>query len=534
VPYGSEDFSFRNFRKNAFEDALFKCEDERYELDMTIECALFTLKMLETAESKMKSLPIDQQKTFQLDEKFMASLRLRSIQSIYSEHASKIVETLKINPARALPVVIARIKSKVDAWKNISKPESDRTWDETIEKNFYKSLDHRSFYFKQNEKKMMNPKSFLMEAKSRSLNLAEKKSQLRKYLEDKTIDQDYDIIGGSRNQVFFNSFAGLSGAVYHKLPEDFADDILLEFKELDKPDHALTFNNGIEYATLPQFRLLLNYQPVLNDALRILLYAAEKSNLSGKEKINQWIKVLFQDFLELNLPADIVNHKVEEFFESIPEEESQIIPNRYEDIEMTKKIISKWIDPENSQEIEKDNNSVSDLGHDPISLKKDQSFAAFIPLMKKHDVMYCPSTVYCFLRFFFVMYERLLKVKMVLNQEAKENPPIEIGEYHFTDQAQVEYLGFLKSVCLVLKNTYDSAKFEDKCRMLLGNDAYVLFTFDKLAVYTAKALHTLAHDDVATKSLPFFQRFSRNKLNEEVYMADFLRSVPSHQLFRLH
>eukprot|EP00358_Blepharisma_japonicum_P007001 CAMPEP_0202942560 /NCGR_PEP_ID=MMETSP1395-20130829/2772_1 /ASSEMBLY_ACC=CAM_ASM_000871 /TAXON_ID=5961 /ORGANISM="Blepharisma japonicum, Strain Stock R1072" /LENGTH=189 /DNA_ID=CAMNT_0049638965 /DNA_START=1403 /DNA_END=1969 /DNA_ORIENTATION=- len=189
---------------------------------------------------------------------------------------------------------------------------------------------------------MMNPKSFLMEAKSRSLNLAEKKSQLRKYLEDKTIDQDYDIIGGSRNQVFFNSFAGLSGAVYHKLPEDFADDILLEFKELDKPDHALTFNNGIEYATLPQFRLLLNYQPVLNDALRILLYAAEKSNLSGKEKINQWIKVLFQDFLELNLPADIVNHKVEEFFESIPEEESQIIPNRYEDIEMTKKIISKW------------------------------------------------------------------------------------------------------------------------------------------------------------------------------------------------
>ncbi|CAG9334351.1 unnamed protein product [Blepharisma stoltei] len=528
VPYGSEDFSFRNFRKNAFEDALFKCEDERYELDMTIECALATLKMLEAAENKMKSLPIDQQKTFQLDDKFMEKLRLRSIQSIYSEHASKIIETLKNNPSRALSVVISRIKSKIDAWKNISKPESDRTWDETVEKNFYKSLDHRSFYFKQNEKKMTNAKNYLTEAKSRSLNLAAKKAQLRKYIEDKTIDQNYDIIGGSRNQIFFNSFAGLSGAVYHKVLGNFVDDILEEFKELDKPERALTFNNGVEYATLPQFRLLLNHQPIINDALRILLYAADKTSLSGKEKLNKWIIVIFQEFFGLKLPYDITNHLVEDYFESIPEEE--II-----DIETAKNIINKWNTEENSEMIiEKDENPIEEVGQNPISLKKDQSFAAFIPLMKKHNVMYCPSTVYCFLRFFFVMYERLLKVKMVLSQEGKENPPIEVGEYKFSDEAQVEYLGFLKSVSLILKNTYDNAKFEDKCRILLGNDAYVLFTFDKLAIYTAKALHALAHDEVTIKSLPFFQRFNRNKLNEEVYMSDFLRSVPSHQLFRLH
>jgi paired amphipathic helix protein Sin3a len=34
VPTGSEDFSLKIMRKNQYEDALFRCEDERYEIDM--------------------------------------------------------------------------------------------------------------------------------------------------------------------------------------------------------------------------------------------------------------------------------------------------------------------------------------------------------------------------------------------------------------------------------------------------------------------------------------------------------------------
>jgi uncharacterized membrane protein YgcG len=32
VPTGSEDFSFKIMRKNSYEDALFRCEDERFEV----------------------------------------------------------------------------------------------------------------------------------------------------------------------------------------------------------------------------------------------------------------------------------------------------------------------------------------------------------------------------------------------------------------------------------------------------------------------------------------------------------------------
>jgi paired amphipathic helix protein Sin3a len=47
VPMGSEDYSFLKMRKNPYEDALFKCEDDRYELDMIIEGTNATIAFLE-------------------------------------------------------------------------------------------------------------------------------------------------------------------------------------------------------------------------------------------------------------------------------------------------------------------------------------------------------------------------------------------------------------------------------------------------------------------------------------------------------
>ena len=45
IPTGQEHFSFHN--KNAFEENLFKCEDERYELDQFIFRTESTIKTLE-------------------------------------------------------------------------------------------------------------------------------------------------------------------------------------------------------------------------------------------------------------------------------------------------------------------------------------------------------------------------------------------------------------------------------------------------------------------------------------------------------
>jgi paired amphipathic helix protein Sin3a len=57
VPMGSEDYSFLKMRKNPYEDALFKCEDDRYELDMIIESSIATIRFLETVQEEIEALP---------------------------------------------------------------------------------------------------------------------------------------------------------------------------------------------------------------------------------------------------------------------------------------------------------------------------------------------------------------------------------------------------------------------------------------------------------------------------------------------
>ena len=42
VPSGSEDFSYTHYRKNQYEESLFKCEDDRFELDVRCNALLHT------------------------------------------------------------------------------------------------------------------------------------------------------------------------------------------------------------------------------------------------------------------------------------------------------------------------------------------------------------------------------------------------------------------------------------------------------------------------------------------------------------
>lgn len=535
VPYGSEDVSFRNFRKNAFEDALFKCEDERFDLDMVIENASYTLRLLERALEDANSLSAEQQKTFTLDDRIFSKIRLRPINSIYSEHSSKIIEMLKNSPIRSMPVVISRIKMKIDAWRKTRKYDSERVWKETIEKNYYKSLDHRSFYFKQHEKKMTNPKNFLTEAKLRYSAKEDSKSLLRKYLRKELTQQTFEFLGGSRNTLFFNSISGLSAGVVHKVPEGFSDEVIEEFQELDREPRQNLYAGQPDYSILPHFRLLFSCESILVDSLRIIMYALDKNNSPDRAKVDVWILNIFQDFLGVKIPSDIIKHKIEEYYEGTYTEEIDHLEPQ-DSIENTKKIIERWIKRENYKDMDIEEISVSEPVQDPMILKKDENFKGYLPILKDNQVMYCTFNLYCFMRFFYDVYERLLKIKIILSQLGKEYEykKIEFGDYEFNLEAEYEYQGFIKTLCLLLRNNLELGRYEDKCRSMLGNDSYVFFTFDKLINYTAKALVGLTADDSSSKAMAMYTKFSKSRQNEEMYLADFFSLSPLIQVFRFH
>jgi len=59
-----------------------------------------------------------------------------------------MVDMLKKNPAVSAEVVLARLTQKVEEWQT-DKRKMTEVWQKMYDANYHKSLDHRSFYFKQ-------------------------------------------------------------------------------------------------------------------------------------------------------------------------------------------------------------------------------------------------------------------------------------------------------------------------------------------------------------------------------------------------
>ncbi|CAI0386549.1 unnamed protein product [Linum tenue] len=167
VTSGSEDYSFKHMRKNQYEESLFRCEDDRFELDMLLESVNATTKRVEELLEKINNTnkgdgPI-------CLEEHLTALNLRCIERLYGDHGLDVMDVLRKNASPALPVILTRLKQKQEEWARC-RADFNKVWAEIYSKNYHKSLDHRSFYFKQQDTKSLSTKALLAEIKEISEN----------------------------------------------------------------------------------------------------------------------------------------------------------------------------------------------------------------------------------------------------------------------------------------------------------------------------------------------------------------------------
>lgn len=86
-----------------------------------------------------------------------AALNLRCIERLYGDHGLDVMDILRKNPSLALPVILTRLKQKQEEWTKC-RSDFNKVWAEIYAKNHFKSLDHRSFYFKQQDSKNLSSK----------------------------------------------------------------------------------------------------------------------------------------------------------------------------------------------------------------------------------------------------------------------------------------------------------------------------------------------------------------------------------------
>ncbi|XP_022727045.1 paired amphipathic helix protein Sin3-like 4 isoform X2 [Durio zibethinus] len=163
VTSGSEDYSFKHMRKNQYEESLFRCEDDRFELDMLLESVNVTTKRVEELLEKINNNTIKIDSPIRIEEHFTA-LNLRCIERLYGDHGLDVMDVLRKNAHLALPVILTRLKQKQEEWARC-RSDFSKVWAEIYAKNYHKSLDHRSFYFKQQDSKNLSTKALLAEIK---------------------------------------------------------------------------------------------------------------------------------------------------------------------------------------------------------------------------------------------------------------------------------------------------------------------------------------------------------------------------------
>ncbi|KAL0736949.1 hypothetical protein Bca4012_013159 [Brassica carinata] len=158
VTSGSEDYSFKHMRKNQYEESLFRCEDDRFELDMLLESVNAAIKRVETLLEKINSNKISTPICIK------EHLSGKCIERLYGDNGLDVIELLRENSHVALPVILTRLKQKQEEWARC-RVDFRKVWAEVYAKNHHKSLDHRSFYFKQQDSKNLSTKGLVAEIK---------------------------------------------------------------------------------------------------------------------------------------------------------------------------------------------------------------------------------------------------------------------------------------------------------------------------------------------------------------------------------
>lgn len=170
VPRGSEYFSFNT--KNQHEEALFICEDERYELDQyirTTESTIAALIKLREEHEKIGQMPDED--FAKLRDKHVSCAKMKWIKHIYMWAGATVEDDPKydfisIQKPVVIQVIIDRLQRTKNSWELVKK-ERIKKWKKICKTNFEKALDNRSFTFKFNEKKELTHKLIMKDCKDR-------------------------------------------------------------------------------------------------------------------------------------------------------------------------------------------------------------------------------------------------------------------------------------------------------------------------------------------------------------------------------
>lgn len=537
VPTGSEDFSFKNMRKNQYEEALFKCEDERFEIDMVIDANASTIVVLEPLAREIEALQSvrddagdDTLWRYVVDKNTFRVTHLNAISRIYGEAGAQILELLRKYPAGAIPVILKRLKQKDEEWRR-ARQDLNKQWKEVNEKNYHKSLDHSSFYFKQKDKKQTSVKVLVQEAK-KLLEAAEKAAADAQATATATDAKATTTATTTANA------PPQAAAIADALRKEQAGDATAAHSGDVNATESATVS-----AWQPHFTYSFASVQIHKDTFGLLSYAAEKNlSVADKEKVSKLWQSFFFPFFHLE----------EEWLTRKPKR-TTVSAEKAKSLRAGTEVSTEFGDgtvqqfdhakgfhvvnlPIGQAYLQPEAITIQEASDYPPGLATlDDERDAAATTAATATTFFGTQHAYGFLRLYQLLHNRLERA-FDLCEKAKRNKyrrtvnPAALALAHARhslasesaskEEKTGDYQAFLSKLYALIDGSIDSTKYEDCCRSLMGSTSYFLFTMDKLVTLVLKQMQQLAHDDTSQQLLKVFAEQHEQRKGADTATAD--------------
>lgn len=509
--WASEDSGFIAHRKNVHEEGLHRIEEERHDYDYNIEACARTIQLLEPIAQQLRRLSDAEQQAYKLPPGLggqSETIYKRVIMKLYGrEKGHDVVTRLHAEPYQVIPVLLNRLKERLETWK-MAQREWEKVWREQTQKMFWRSLDHQAVAGGKSDKRQFQTKALQSEIAVRHEEMRRMENVVRGTMKnpqmeftvddmDVVLDATYLVLQhvhssletdqprlGSFIKEFIPLFFGLDAEVFNAQ---------LRAKLGDTPPNEVEEPlSGTDDSTKPRKG---NGKP--GNLLRTALDRGRGMKTGRKDREDSNASAS-----RASTP-DVASNADDEMVVDAPERPAET---------KTEQPIQRWFEHPD------DGNSLGSKDIDPNEPQKRETYR-----------LWSSTAIYCFVRMFIILYERLLKLKRAepaareaIRNALKPKPAIDLGiidklpQDFFEDTGKDAnyYKQMLAKLDDVLRGDLDFAEVEDTLRRFYLQSGYGLYAFEKMGMALARFAVQALNGEGKEKSWEIYSLFKKDRVKE--------------------
>lgn len=504
--WASEDSGFVAHRKNQYEDALHRIEEDRHDYDHHIEACTRTIQLIEPICQQFLVMGEAERAQFTLPVGLggqSEAIYQRVIKKIYDrQRGEKVIRDMFERPCQVLPIVLYRLKQKLEEWKACQR-EWDKVWREQMQRAYWRSLDHQAIATKQSDKKLFIAKNIQQEIQAKfeeGQNLRKAGWNPPRYQREATFDDVDAILDASHLLIlYFDRGTTGFGSDTQKLIA-FVKDFIPVFFGMDREvfhDYLDELSNG----TTPEEMDTDNF-------------AADDTSSSSRKALNTKKMDLLREALERRsekgkqnkedgVTASLDTNPDAARAPSAPVSE----PEEFDVAEL------KWMEHP---------------GQGNFNLEREYTLNE--KYKKKVHHLYANLNIYCFFRTFEILYQRLLHVKQhegdaheQVRRALQFKPAHDLCLidrfpndffYDCTPKANL-YQQIVRMCEEVIKGDLDQIHLEETLRRYYMQSGYLLYNLERIFSSITKYAASIFTGDSRDRSADIVNLFFKERDKEE-------------------